>query len=1009
MKTGSLRRPRAVVLAFVCILLSSFALAQTAKRPINHRDYDNWKNIQNQKLSPDGKFVAYALMPQEGDGEVIVRNVATGKEYHEPAGAKPAPPPPNPLVEITGSMDRPEPRGISIAFTPDCKYVVFSTFPTKSETDQAKRAKKKTDDMPKGGMVIMELATGTATRIDRVKSFQVPEKNGMWLAYLKEREPEKRVEAKTESMAEANPQEEPNSKNDEENSKKKKEYGGELVLRNLVTGAERTFADVLDYTLSKDGASLVYAVASKNEDTNGIYTVATGSTDAPHALLAGKGKYLKLTWDEKQTQLAFISDRDDQASKPPRFKLYRWDLKSSSATPIVAANDAGLKNNYVIGEKGSLAFTRDGKHLFFGVAPYEPEKPKSGLLDDEKVHADLWSWKDDNVQPMQKARAEADRNRTYRAVYHIDLKKTVQLGDETLPEISTSEDGLWAIGTDNREYRPMIEYGLRFSDHYLINTLTGERRLIAKKQYGRFQWSPDGKYVVIYDGKDWLSFAIPTLSQVNLTSKLGVSFADEEDDHPDIPDSYGLGGWTKDSKYVLLNDRYDIWQVSPDGKTAKNLTAGFGRKNRTAFRYIRVNTESKDPDDRWIDSSKPLLLKAENEDTRDTGFYRTRIDSAEPPQRLLMAAKSFSNPVKAKDADILMLTEQRFDEFPDLQIADADFHDLKKISDANPQKAQLLWGSAELISYHNADGVPLKAALYKPENFDPTRKYPMLVYIYEKLSQNVNQFVNPGPGTSINIAYYVSNGYLVLTPDIVYTIGHPGQSALKCVLAAIDEVVDRGFVDEKAIGIQGHSWGGYQIAYMVTQTNRFRAAAAGAPVSNMISAYDGIRWGSGLPRQFQYEHTQSRIGGTIWEYPMRYFENSPIFHADRVQTPLLILHNDADDMVPWYQGIEYFLALRRLGKEAYMFSYNGEPHGLRRRADQKDYTVRLQQYFDHFLKGAPAPDWMQKGIPFLAKDEEKVKFEAAAYGTKGQKKVETVPSNGGEKPSAAAAKSVGAQ
>ena len=333
----------------------------------------------------------------------------------------------------------------------------------------------------------------------------------------------------------------------------------------------------------------------------------------------------------------------------------------------------------------------------------------------------------------------------------------------------------------------------------------------------------------------------------------------------------------------------------------------------------------------------------------------------------MMAPKSFSNPIKAKDADVMVLTAASFRESPDLQITDSSFKELRKVSDANPQQAGILWGTAELINFKNLDGVPLKATLYKPENFDPNKKYPMLVYIYERLTQNINAYVEPRPGHTINASYYVSNGYLVLEPDIAYKIGFPGQSALQCVLPAVQAVVDRGFVNEKAIGIQGHSWGGYQIAYMITQTNRFRAVAAGAPVANMTSAYDGIRWGPGIPRQFQYEKTQSRIGGSLWEYPMRYIENSPVFMADRVQTPVMMIHNDADDAVPWYQGIEYFLALRRLGKEAYLFTYNGEPHGLRRRPNQKDYALHLQEYFDYYLKGAPKPDWMEHGIPYLQK------------------------------------------
>jgi dipeptidyl aminopeptidase/acylaminoacyl peptidase len=323
-----------------------------------------------------------------------------------------------------------------------------------------------------------------------------------------------------------------------------------------------------------------------------------------------------------------------------------------------------------------------------------------------------------------------------------------------------------------------------------------------------------------------------------------------------------------------------------------------------------------------------------------------------------------------------MLTASRFDEFPEVLVTNASFATPKKMTDGGAQLAQFSWGRSELISFRNADNIPLQATLYTPANFDPKKKYPVIIYIYERLSQNVHNFSNPAPGTSINVPFYVSNGYCVLMPDIVYRTGRPGQSALRCVLPALDAIVARGFVDEKAVGIQGHSWGGYQIAYMVTQTNRFRAAEAGAPVGNMTSAYSGIRWGSGLPRQFQYEQTQSRIGKKLTESPRAYLDNSPVFQAHKVQTPLLILHNDADDAVPWYQGIELFLALRRQGKPAWLFNYNGQHHGLRRRPDQKDWAKRMSQFFDHYLKGAPPPEWLEKGIPYLERDEEKVKFSA---------------------------------
>jgi dipeptidyl aminopeptidase/acylaminoacyl peptidase len=275
-----------------------------------------------------------------------------------------------------------------------------------------------------------------------------------------------------------------------------------------------------------------------------------------------------------------------------------------------------------------------------------------------------------------------------------------------------------------------------------------------------------------------------------------------------------------------------------------------------------------------------------------------------------------------------------------------------------------VWGNAELIDYVNADGRKLRAMLIKPDNFDPTKKYPMMVYIYEQLSQGLHQYRAPNVGTSVNLTRYVSNGYIVLQPDIVYDEGYPGPSAMKCVIPAINTVVAQGYIDPKRIGIQGHSWGGYQITYMITQTNLFAAVQAGASVSNMISAYGGIRWGSGMVRQFQYEKTQSRIGGTLWDSPLQFIENSPIFWVERINTPYLSIHNDADDAVPWYQGIEFNMAMRRLGKEAYMFNYNGQGHGLSNRDYMKHWTVHMDEFFDHYLKGTPRPGWMDKGVSY---------------------------------------------
>jgi dipeptidyl aminopeptidase/acylaminoacyl peptidase len=915
------------------------------KRPLTHADYDGWRHIQNQHLSNDGLFLAYALFPQEGDGLLIVRNLQTGKEFREPIGQLPPPPPPN---YAAVEDEPPQPRGITVSFTRDSKTLVFSTFPSKAELDQAKKDKKKPADGPKNGLRIMNLTSGEVVRIERVKSFQVPSKADGFLAYLHEPEPAAK---------------EPEPKGDK--PIKKKEYGGALVLRNLTSGEDRAFHDVLEFAFAKDAGTLVYAVGAKTEDANGVYVVKPGGYAPPVTLVSGRGKFSKLAWDENQDELGFFGGAET--------KLYLWARDAAAAAEIVSATSPGLPSRSILSDKSNITFSKDGRHVFFGyAAKSEPEKPDATPPED-RVSVDLWSWKDDYIQPMQKVRATTEKNRSLRAVYNLDEKKVVALGTKDMQEVTPGEDGRYSLGGDDREYRSMVEYDERYADSYLVDNLTGSRKLVAKKHLGRVTWSPDSKYALFFNGKDWITLSAPEGKSVNLTSALGVKFWTEEHDSPGSPAPYGQAGWTKDGKSVLLYDHYDIWQASPDGSGAKNITAGMGRREHLMFRYVKL---SSDPEDKWIDPAEPLLLRAEDSENHDTGFYRMSLSGGAPPQKLIMAARNFSNPMKAKDADVLALSASTFQHSPDLDVTDSNFRELRQVSDANPQQAGILWGTAELVNYRNTDGVALKATLYKPENFDPTKKYPMLVYIYERLTQNVNNYIEPRPTNVISVPYYVSNGYLVLEPDIVYTVGYPGQSALKCVLPAVQEIVDKGFVDEQAIGIEGHSWGGYQIAYMITQTNRFRAVEAGAPVANMTSAYDGIRWGPGLPRQFQYERTQSRIGGNLWEYPMRYIENSPLFQADRIKTPVLMIHNDADDAVPWTQGIEFYLALRRLGREVYMFTYNGEPHNLRKRPNQKDFTIRMQEYFDYYLKGAPKPAWMDRGIPYLEKPGVNVETDA---------------------------------
>ena len=362
------------------------------------------------------------------------------------------------------------------------------------------------------------------------------------------------------------------------------------------------------------------------------------------------------------------------------------------------------------------------------------------------------------------------------------------------------------------------------------------------------------------------------------------------------------------------------------------------------------------------------MLSAFDEETKAEGYFSFTVGSGENPRKLLLDDYNFSYPIKAKDANRYIFTRESFTDFPDLYYSDGAFTKINKLSNANPQQDKYYWGTVELVKWIAPGGEELHGLLYKPENFDPGKKYPMITYYYERVSDNLHRHIPPTPSPStVRASMYTSNGYIIFMPDIPYKIGHPGKSAYDAVMSGVSHLLSLGFVDKDKLGLQGQSWGGYQTAYIITQTDLFAAAMAGAPVSNMTSAYGGIRWGSGLSRMFQYEQSQSRIGATLWEKPFLYIENSPLFYADQIKTPLLMMHNDHDGAVPWYQGIEFFNALRRLNKPVWMLTYNDEDHNLMKRHNRKDLSVRMMQFFNYYLKYAPEPSWMRDGVPAIEK------------------------------------------
>ncbi|HEX6187104.1 MAG TPA: hypothetical protein VFZ40_03400, partial [Pyrinomonadaceae bacterium] len=542
---NSLRRISRSSVALVCALvLLATSVAQVRsqqsaqpKRAITHQDYDTWRSIVSPQISRDGKFVAYAYMAQDADSDIVVRNIATGKEWRAPRGYRPPAPPPDVSIPGSAELIAEQARLVRPLFTADTRFVAFGIEPAKADLNKAKKEKKRPEEMPKNALGLMDLSSGQVAKIDRVKNFQVPEDGSGFIAYLMEAKPSGNATARDggdagKTAAPPGPKVEPSpiaaasppgssptaretaiagkpepgsSPTVREGSQgstsrapaKKKDYGTDLVLRNTTTGTERSFNDVLDYTLSKDAKTLVFTVSSKKEETNGVYVVSTQNEAAPVAVISGKGKYQKLTWDEEQTELAFVSDRDDADAKQPKFKVYLWERGGgplakgsnnnhantpaiSPAIEVVSSSSPGFRKDFVVSDKANLSFSLDGSRLFLGAAPSpEPEKNADEEVSaDEKVIADLWHWKDDYIQPIQRVRAEQERQRSYRAVYLTKEKRFVQLADESMENINPSIDGRFAVGSDNRGYRIESDHNPGYSDFYVINASDGSRKLI---------------------------------------------------------------------------------------------------------------------------------------------------------------------------------------------------------------------------------------------------------------------------------------------------------------------------------------------------------------------------------------------------------------------------------------------------------------------------------------------------------------------------------------------------
>ena len=899
--------------AFVILSLTIASIGFGQKKVLDHTVYDGWQSIREVVYQFQGEYISYVITPQEGDAVLIINNRLNNSD-----------------IKIQ--------RGAQAMFTENGQFLIAKIKPLFQETRKAKIDKLKPEEMPKDSLVIVNLKNGTIVKIPSVKSFQLPTKANNQLVYLKDKKGDINKE------------------------------GSDLIWLDLNTNLNRNFANVTQYQINPLGLSLAMHQIKSKSNPNKIL-IANFKDSLLKTISTNFYTATGLLWDENGKKLAYLIEKDSaNKALQKNYDLVVFNETSDTAIHMVVKTNPALPLNYTLGGDTKLKFSKSGNILEFGVQPILPIKDTS-LPEFERAGLDIWHYNDPALQSVQVKNLEADLKATEPALLNLSTGAVVYLGKLRDKNRLTSLDGDGDISyvVQDSSYEIASQWqGYSLKDIYTLNNVNGQRSIVHKAWKGNLISSAlDGSHLVFYDEslKKYFAYNQKTKKEIVVAKDIKFPLFDEDNDVPDDPNAYGIAKWLSDNNSFILYDRYDLWLVDADGiKPSKLLTNG--RASKTNYRFVETNEDHK-----VISNQDSLLIKGFNEIDKSESLALLTMGNMEL-KMINKVPMHFTTIVKAKNANNLVVMQEDEKSSPNLYAYEfsKQQQNPNAITQINTQQNEYNWLSTKLVSWKAYTGKMAEGIMYYPEDFDPKKKYPMIVYFYERNNQTLHNYLPPAPTPSrLNIPFFVSRGYLVFVPDIWYQKGYPGQGAYDYILSGTRAMIQKGYVDSTKIGLQGQSWGGYQIAYLITKTNLYAAAWAGAPVVNMISAYGGIRWGPGIVRQFQYEKTQSRLGASLWERPDLYIKNSPLFSLPNVTTPLVIMNNDADDAVPWYQGIEYFTAMRRLNKKIWLLVYNNEAHNLVERKNRKDIQIREQQFFDHYLKGEPMPTWMSNGLPAIMK------------------------------------------
>lgn len=958
----SYRTHRVVVLvrtlACALALTPSWAVAQ---KPLEAPDYGVWESVRGSgTLSPDGKWIAYTVSRVDGKSEIRLHNLASdAKQTFEYAS-----------------------RG---TFSDDGRWFGYLIGVSEEKREKLTKAKKPV----RMKFALRRLETGETHEVDAVQSFSFSD-DGAFVAM-------RRYKAKT------------------------KKGGGDVVVRHLDDESEISFGNVGSHRWSERGSLLAMVIDTDDQVGSGV-SLYDAERGIMRSLDSSKARYTSLTWRDDSADLAFlrITKHDKDAEEQPSHVVVAWrDLDAwGTKTTYDHRTDESFPADMRV--MTNLRWHDEGDAVFFGIrdwerkpepkkdekgdaedpedeaekraknsddetdagddasdeqdkpdsargARVEPRKdePKKSLRDSMKENAgvDVWHAKDVNIIPRQKKTAAADRNKSQLCAFWLDDEEFVRLGDETVDSVSLLEGSAHALGRDTTRHERLGMFGPYLFDAYVIETRTGKRTRVLEKHKFAYGSSPDGRYVLYVKNDAWHSYDVKTGRHHDLTSKLDGTFVNDErgvltDEKP----PYGVAGWTLDGA-VIINGRYDLWRILPDGSHARRLTKG--TVSRTRYRVVDL-----DADEDHIDATEPVYVSIYGDTTKKSGFGRLDVHEGKL-ESLIYADAHLSSLQKAKNADVFAYAAQTSLDSPDIFVAGSGLAKPRQISNTNPQQKDYAWSPrAELVDYENEHGVDLQGALFYPAGYEPGKKYPMIVYIYEMRSQNLHRYTAPSERRPYNPSVFTTQGYFVYQPDIVYRPQNPGISALECVVPAVKAVLAKGDVDPARVGLVGHSWGAYQTAFIVSRSNMFAAGVAGAPLTNMMSMSMSIYWNSGGTDARIFHESQGRMDKPFWQDVETYIANSPIFGMDTLETPLLVAFGDEDGAVDWHQGIEMYNAARLASKQFVMLVYEGENHGLRKKPNQVDYHWRVREWFDHYVKGKKAPKWITEGTSYLEREDE---------------------------------------